>query len=79
MNIVKGVADLLRKSAPASPGGGGAGGGSGGGAGEGGGGSPPSADRLAVAPSPRVRFRYATQPARIARGSFCCGECDLLV
>uniref|UniRef100_A0A0E0JVW3 BEACH domain-containing protein B n=1 Tax=Oryza punctata TaxID=4537 RepID=A0A0E0JVW3_ORYPU len=61
MNIVKGVADLLRKSAPASPGaaGGGGGGGGGGGDGRGGaaGGSPSSApDRLAAAPSPRVRF-----------------------
>ncbi|KAL5208035.1 hypothetical protein ABZP36_032470 [Zizania latifolia] len=53
MNIVKGVADLLRKSAPASPGGGG-GGGAGGGGGDGG--SPSTPDRLAAAPSPRVRF-----------------------
>ncbi|KAL5212760.1 hypothetical protein ABZP36_023607 [Zizania latifolia] len=58
MNIVKGVADLLRKSAPASPGGGGGGGGgvAGGGGGDGGGGSPSTPDRLAAAPSPRVRF-----------------------
>ncbi|CAD6251786.1 unnamed protein product [Miscanthus lutarioriparius] len=54
MNIVKGVADLLRKSAPASPGGGGAGGG-GGGADRGGVRSP-SPDRVAAPPSPRVRF-----------------------
>ncbi|PUZ74193.1 hypothetical protein GQ55_1G045900 [Panicum hallii var. hallii] len=53
MNIVKGVADLLRKSAPASPGGG-AGAGSGGG--ERGGTGSPSADRVAAPPSPRVRF-----------------------
>uniref|UniRef100_A0A0D9VCI8 BEACH domain-containing protein B n=1 Tax=Leersia perrieri TaxID=77586 RepID=A0A0D9VCI8_9ORYZ len=59
MNIVKGVADLLRKSAPASPGSGGGGGGGGGGGdggGGGGGGSPSAPDRLAAAPSPRVRF-----------------------
>uniref|UniRef100_A0A0D9YMP2 BEACH domain-containing protein n=1 Tax=Oryza glumipatula TaxID=40148 RepID=A0A0D9YMP2_9ORYZ len=62
MNIVKGVADLLRKSAAASSGvggggGGGGGGGDGGGGGAGAGGSPSSApDRLAAAPSPRVRF-----------------------
>uniref|UniRef100_A0A0E0G1N6 BEACH domain-containing protein B n=1 Tax=Oryza nivara TaxID=4536 RepID=A0A0E0G1N6_ORYNI len=59
MNIVKGVADLLRKSAAASSGvGGGGGGGGGGGDGGGGaGGSSSSApDRLAAAPSPRVRF-----------------------
>ncbi|RLM79604.1 BEACH domain-containing protein B [Panicum miliaceum] len=53
MNIVKGVADLLRKSAPASPGGG-AGAGSGGG--ERGGTGSPSADRVAAPPSPTVRF-----------------------
>ncbi|GJM90279.1 hypothetical protein PR202_ga06543 [Eleusine coracana subsp. coracana] len=55
MNIVKGVADLLRKSATAAPGGGGAGG-SGGGGGGGGDRGSPSADRVAAAPSPRVRF-----------------------
>ncbi|TVU00170.1 hypothetical protein EJB05_54428 [Eragrostis curvula] len=55
MNIVKGVADLLRKSATAAPGGGGAGG-SGGGGGGGGDRGSPSVDRVAAAPSPRVRF-----------------------
>ncbi|XP_023157987.1 BEACH domain-containing protein B isoform X1 [Zea mays] len=53
MNIVKGVADLLRKSTPASPG---AGAGGGGGGGDRGGVGSPSADRLAAPPSPRVRF-----------------------
>ncbi|RLN08296.1 BEACH domain-containing protein B [Panicum miliaceum] len=53
MNIVKGVADLLRKSSPASPGGGA---GAGGGGGERGGTGSPSADRVAAPPSPRVRF-----------------------
>ncbi|EEE56359.1 hypothetical protein OsJ_05488 [Oryza sativa Japonica Group] len=63
MNIVKGVADLLRKSAAASSGvGGGGGGGGGGGDGGGGGGagaggsSSSAPDRLPAAPSPRVRF-----------------------
>lgn len=54
MNIVKGVADLLRKSTPSSPAA--AGGGSGGGGAGGGGGGSPSADKLAAAPSPRVCF-----------------------
>jgi len=54
MNIVKGVADLLRKSTPASPGGGA---GAGGGGGDRGGTGSPSADRVAAPPSPRVRFR----------------------
>ncbi|XBI45636.1 hypothetical protein VPH35_110081 [Triticum aestivum] len=58
MNIVKGVADLLRKSTPSSPpsagGGAGAGGGSPGGGG--GGTGSPSAGKFAAAPSPRVRF-----------------------
>lgn len=60
MNIVKGVADLLRKSTPSSPasGGGGAGAGGGGPGGGGGGTGSPSADKFAAAPSPRVRFRY---------------------
>ncbi|XP_021314979.1 BEACH domain-containing protein B isoform X2 [Sorghum bicolor] len=53
MNIVKGVADLLRKSAPASPG---AGAGGGGGGGDRGGVGSPSPDRVAAPPSPRVRF-----------------------
>ncbi|XP_066329470.1 BEACH domain-containing protein B-like isoform X1 [Miscanthus floridulus] len=53
MNIVKGVADLLRKSAPASPG---AGAGGGGGGGDQGGVGSPSPDRVAAPPSPRVRF-----------------------
>lgn len=58
MNIVKGVADLLRKSTPSSPasGGGGAGAGGGGPGGGGGGTGSPSADKFAAAPSPRVRF-----------------------
>nr|XP_051206037.1 uncharacterized protein LOC127321027 [Lolium perenne] len=59
MNIVKGVADLLRKSTPSSPAAasasGGVAGGGGAGGGAGGAGSP-SADKLAAAPSPRVRF-----------------------
>uniref|UniRef100_K3YP63 BEACH domain-containing protein B n=1 Tax=Setaria italica TaxID=4555 RepID=K3YP63_SETIT len=54
MNIVKGVADLLRKSSPASPGAGGSGGSRGGG--DRGGTGSPSADRVAAPPSPRVRF-----------------------
>ncbi|KAL6888469.1 hypothetical protein ACP4OV_009495 [Aristida adscensionis] len=53
MNIVKGVADLLRKSASTSAGAGGAGGGGGAGGDRG---DPSSADRAAAAPSPRVRF-----------------------
>lgn len=58
MNIVKGVADLLRKSTPSSPGSGGGGAGAGGGSPGGGGGGTgsPSADKFAAAPSPRVRF-----------------------
>ncbi|KAL6629117.1 hypothetical protein ACP70R_028882 [Stipagrostis hirtigluma subsp. patula] len=56
MNIVKGVADLLRKSAPASPGSGGAGGSGGGGGDRGDVGGSSSSDRVAAAPSPRVRF-----------------------
>jgi hypothetical protein len=76
MNIVKGVADLLRKSAPAAPGGAG---GSGGGRGGGGDRGSPSADRVATAPSPRVRFRYAIQPAPTESGSFAGGECGMLV
>jgi hypothetical protein len=59
MNIVKGVADLLRKSTPSSPAAASAGGAGGGGAGGGGSGDASnSADKLAAAPSPRVRFRY---------------------
>ncbi|KAM3295295.1 hypothetical protein ACQJBY_037900 [Aegilops geniculata] len=58
MNIVKGVADLLRKSTPSSPASGGGGAGAGGGSPGGGGGGTgsPSADKFAAAPSPRVRF-----------------------
>ncbi|WVZ77789.1 hypothetical protein U9M48_025613 [Paspalum notatum var. saurae] len=56
MNIVKGVADLLRKSAPASPGSGGSAGAGGGGGGGDRGTRSPSADTVTAPPSPRVRF-----------------------
>ncbi|CAM0946806.1 unnamed protein product [Alopecurus aequalis] len=56
MNIVKGVADLLRKSSPSSPPAAAAAGGAGGGGAGGGGDGSTSSDKLAAAPSPRVRF-----------------------
>jgi hypothetical protein len=59
MNIVKGVADLLRKSMPSSSAATSAGCVGGGGASRGGDAST-STDKLAAAPSPRVCFMYTT-------------------